>query len=61
MLLENGLLPFAVDLLRYLNSTDESDLDIGLTSASLICRLVGNQESGPGPEAIRSNIKVNFL
>jgi hypothetical protein len=53
-----GILPMAVDFLRFISSEVTHELDFGLTSASLICRLVGYEESGPGPESIRSNGKL---
>jgi hypothetical protein len=55
---EQNILPSAVDFLKYLPSAVVDEIDFGLTSASLICRLVGYEESGPGPEAIRSNTKL---
>ena len=54
-LLRHGALEMALDYLKFLHSTNQDEIDFGLTSASLLCRLVGREESGPGPEAIRSN------
>jgi hypothetical protein len=55
ILLQNHALDLALSLLHYLDSEEEVKIDLGLTSASLICRLVGNEESGPGPDAIKHN------
>ena len=59
-LTDAGVLRLALKNLHYLESadSDENGLDYGLTAASLLCRLVGKEESGPGPEAIRSNSLV---
>ena len=58
-LLQVGGLQFALGLLHYLDGETNNEIDVGLTSASFICRVVGKEESGPGPDAIKANSKVS--
>ena len=60
-LLACGGLEMALGLLHYLDGTETHEIDVGLTSATFICRVVGKEESGPGPDSIKSNAKVSFL
>lgn len=57
-LIEAGALQFALGLLHYLDGESDVEMDVGLTSASFICRVVGKEESGPGPDAIKANTKL---
>ena len=55
-LLSNRALEIALHNLKFLKDTAPNDeLDCGLSAAFLIIRTVGNQESGPGPAAIKGN------
>lgn len=54
-LLNNGALDTAISLLGNLRSTDETELDLGLTAAFLICRIAGRDETGPGMQSIQDN------
>ena len=57
-ILEANGLEIALDLLRFLKSDQDHELDYGLSSAFLICRCVGREETGPGPEAISGNPRL---
>jgi len=54
-LLEFNAVSVSIGLLRFLSSGLYYELDCGLSAAFLICRLVGEDETGVGPDAIHAN------
>ena len=52
---EAHALEAALPFIRLLGSNVETDVNLGLRAASLVCRLNGKDETGPGADAIQAN------